>query len=166
MSEDPKRGDPVVEFSGPIPGRPAAKDPNRNRNGKFKKGHSGNPLGKGRGKNFATTLREAFQRSAPNKARELAANRVGMAVADIPEEVETIEELMAWTAGMMAVQGNSDFCKEFGDRAYPKPKRVEVSGPGGGPVRQAVITGDKAAEATAGQDYYGQLEGDPDDEDL
>lgn len=156
-------GDPAKEFRSSATGIPASEDPGRNPDGSFRKGYSGNPFGKPRGRNFQTHLREALQRVGTNKAREVAAARVGCDPSDIPEDVVTFEDLMAWVAAMLAVAGNHEFWREFGDRVAPKPRRVEVSGPGGGPVRQTITQSDNPAEANAAQEYYDELDGELED---
>ena len=64
---------------------------------------------------------------------------------------------------LRALSGNLDTFKEIFDRLDPKPRRTEISGPGGGPVRSIAAPVD-IGEAEAERAYHDALRGEGENE--
>jgi hypothetical protein len=116
--------------------------------------------------NFNKLVKEALQRDDPQSqeiARRLAAAAVGADVSEVPYDLATPADFAIWVSSMLASAGSIEHLRELSDRAAPKPRRVELTGEGGGPIRHAVTaigggSGD-APRVTAAQDYYALLDG-------
>lgn len=166
--DHPKPSSPEVDFA-PI-GRPARMDPARDSmTGQWLPGHSGNPGHHGprrQRKFFRSAVRRMF--NAPGGItdfmRQYASEALGIPVEQIPVEIETPAELAIWVMGVRACGGNIDAFREFADRLDPKPRRVELSGPDGSPVRAALSAVRSTEEQEAAQRYYDRLNS-GDDED-
>jgi len=105
-------------------------------------------------------MSDRFHSSDPRAmviARGFAARALNMDESDIPEEHNTPAKLHAWVQSILACAGGIEHSREIYDRLAPKPKRVEVSGPGGGPIRQAITTGDDPMGKRAAEQYLEEI---------
>lgn len=111
----------------------------------------------------ATGRREAsavFRALAQQQPSELDRKRIADAlgfenVDDVPDYFESALGALWWLRLQQAFAGNSDAIADFLDRANPKPRRMEVTGADGGPVRAAIAAvAPGSPEAAAAQDYY------------
>lgn len=120
-----------------------------------------------RKKSFTKLVKEALDRSdvmSQAVMRRLAAAATGAQEHEVPADLSTPAEFAVWVASMLATAGSIEHLRELSDRAAPKPRRVEVTGEGGGPVRHAVVAvgaGSGAAQAADGaaERYYAMLNG-------
>lgn len=118
---------------------PAAKDPARTPDGKFRKGYSGND--RGRPKRFATLFKHAAAGAPSDVERRRVAATLGIQVTQVPE-FETRAELLWWQTEMAAFSGDRDARAAVLDRLAGKQSRIEVTGADGGPVETRRARGD------------------------
>jgi hypothetical protein len=103
-------------------------------------------------------FRAYFAQRPSEVQRAALAVTLGVSTDDVPDYFETLQDLLVWGLGEMAVRGNQWALAEILDRIAPKPRRMEVSGPDGGPLRAHLTasapSSEEAAEARA---YYDAL---------
>jgi len=126
---------------------------------------SGNPAGQKPVK--GAKIFSAEMRHPPTELdRARMAEALGCPLDAVPDYFETFLHQLAWMIKMAATRGNWDAIREILDREVPKPRRVELSGPGGGPLRSAVTSAQPTSEeAAAAQAYYEALAAQDDEED-
>jgi transcriptional regulator with XRE-family HTH domain len=100
---------------------------------------------------------------APFAAGELdlvlrrVAGALGIEVSDIPDSArQSPEALAAFQVRMQTFGGDEKAATHVLDRLSPKPRRMEVSGPGGDPVRTTTTIIPPSADG--GKSYYERLE--------
>jgi hypothetical protein len=100
---------------------------------------------------------------APFAAGELdlvlrrVAGALGIEVSDIPDSArQSPEALAAFQVRMQTFGGDDKAATHVLDRLSPKPRRMEVSGPGGDPVRTTTTVIPPSADG--GKSYYERLE--------
>lgn len=99
----------------------------------------------------ALHLRIVRERFAINSDDESAEQLI------IPQDRrQTLADLLCFCNEISALGGGIDWFKEIGERVDPKPRRIEISGPGGGPVR-AAIGAVTDAERLAATEYHDRL---------
>lgn len=134
------------------PSLPAARDPNRLPNGHFAPGNAASP-GRPKGlPNFRTLF--AGLPDDEEGRRTAVAKTLGCAVDDVPTGLDPLG-LLLWMRQQQAYRGHEGALADVFDRALPKPRRHEHSGPGGGPValaRSPAGTAGVAADEAA--EYY------------
>ncbi len=86
--------------------------------------------------------------------RKTVAAAAGLdSVDDVPDYFATKADLVLWLLDVKVMRGEQWALSEVMDRLWPKPRRMEVSGPEGGPLRSVVSTipptEGEAAEARA-----------------
>ncbi len=74
---------------------------------------------------------------------------------ELPNRLDALALIKIW----QAARGNLMAFQEIFDRLAPKPRRTEISGPGGGPVRQLSLVKD-LSEAEAEELYRRAMAGD------
>ena len=89
--------------------------------------------------------------------RANAARYLNIEVEQIPAECDTPAKVHAWEIAVDSCNGRMDLTREIYDRQAPKAKRIEVSGPGGGPVRHAVGSGDDPSGKLAAERYLEEV---------
>ncbi len=93
---------------------------------------------------------------------EAAADVLGLTnpdeIAALCVRFPTFGDLLAHVCARRALHGSVEFLRELGDRVDPKPRRIEVSGPGGGPVRGAISGAQNEDEREAAGDYFESLD--------
>lgn len=117
--------------------------------------------GKAKRKDLTKILEEAFHSDdvrGMTIARGFAARALNCDEGEIPSELDTPAKLSAWVNSLITCAGGIDHLRENYDRLSPKPKRVEVSGPGGSPVRVAIGTAAADANEQAKR-YFDEMRG-------
>lgn len=115
---------------------------------------------KARRPDLQKVIEDAFNSDDPRGmviARGFAARALNVDPSEIPEELDTPAKLNAWVTSLIACAGGIDHTREVYDRLAPKPKRVEVSGPGGGPIRTAVSPADDPTGRKAAESYLNEI---------
>lgn len=122
------------------------------------KGHPGYPnAGRPKKPTLRGMLTEHAHSEAPPAVRRAAAKVLGLTPGDL--RGITFLEAMAAVALGKAGGGDGEFWREVGDRLDPKPRRVEISSPGGGPLDVAMRVGRELSEAEASDLYRRALKG-------
>jgi hypothetical protein len=126
-------------------------------------------LGLGPGKRGrAMAIFRSHLNEAPSELdRKRAAEALGLArVDDVPDDLATVLDLLWWLRRMQAVAGSENAIADFLDRATPKPRRMEVTGADGAPLRAHISAAPPTdAERAAADDYYRELTASPDEGD-
>ncbi len=122
-----------------------------------------NPAGQPQ-KKPGTVLREILAMPPSDLSRKAIAEALGLpSYEDVPLFDSKLRRIL-WTLVELADRGDMEAAREILDRIYPKPRRMEVSGPGGGPLRSRVQTGPPTAEEIASGDaLYAALAGEEKD---
>lgn len=132
--------------------------PDRDARGRFLPGQSGNPAGRPPGRGALTRAWIGQLGEAPTDQQYAqAAATAGLEPGEVPRQ-ETVADLLAWLRTWEALRGNLDSFREIGDRVDPKPRRVEVSGPGGGPLRGSIGGAPSDDERREAEGFYDELE--------
>jgi hypothetical protein len=120
----------------------------------------GNPSGRPT-KRAASVFRDIAHEQPTELERKAIAEALGFtSVDEVPDYFESFIECVWWMRKQQAVRGHDEAIRDFLDRANPKPRRMEVSGPGGGPLRGAItVARPSDAEAAASRQYYEELAG-------
>lgn len=104
-------------------------------------------------------FRAYFSQRPSDLQRAKIAEVLGCHVDEVPDYFETLWDLIVYAVGEKAVRGSEWAMGEILDRLSPKPRRMEVSGPDGGPVRGAISTSPPSTEeAAASAAYYAALQ--------
>jgi hypothetical protein len=104
-------------------------------------------------------FRTYFQQAPTELQRRKLAEYLGIATDEVPDYYESAWDLIVWGLGEMALRGNQWAMGEILDRLAPKPRRMEVSGPEGGPVRGHISAAPPSTEEqAASQAYYRALQ--------
>lgn len=103
-------------------------------------------------------MEEAFRAQAeqePDQAfRSLAATSLGIPEAIVPA-FETMLGMQAWYTAALGFSGKIDAIREYTERIWPKPKRLEVTRP----PRDAIPVGGRTdEERKAAEDYFAALD--------
>ena len=125
----------------------------------------GNPSGQPP-KKPSTLFREVMSAAPTDLERKAIAEALGYpSFEQVPGTFESGVHSVWWMVRQMAFRGDWEAVREVIERTNPKPRRMEVSGPNGGPLRSRVTTGPPTAEEIAsGEAYYGALPGTDEDE--
>ena len=111
---------------------------------------------------FTRRFRHILEQPATPDLCEAAADVLGLTdpgeITALIEKFPTFGDLLAHCTARRALHGQVDFMREIGDRVDPKPRRIEVSGPGGGPVRGAIAGSQSEGEREEAADYFESLE--------
>ena len=133
------------------PSLPAARDPNRLPNGNFAPGNSASP-GRPKGlPNFKTLF--ASLPDDEEGRRATVAKTLGCDVGEVPYGLDRLG-LLLWMREQQAFRGHEGAMADVFDRALPKPRRHEHSGPDGGPMAFRSPVGGSGVSADAAEDYY------------
>lgn len=117
----------------------------------------GNEAGKGHGrpkgaKSLSDTFRHMLESEPPPGLVEMAKARTVQRfnLGELPPDLDlmfdmapTVRDLLACLRVVEATE-NLDSFREIGDRLDPKPRRNELSGPGGEPIRYVPVDSDDA----------------------
>ena len=133
-------------------------DETRNERGQYLPGVSGNPKGKPPGGGPLTRRWRLIMEMPPGEEHiKEAAKTLGVETQTLVF-YQTIGDLIAHVIMVQALRGSIESLREVGDRIDPKPKRIEISGPGGGPVRGAVTGAQSDDEREAAEEYFDTVE--------
>ncbi len=124
----------------------------------WKPGQSGNPAGRKKGRLLSEDLRTLLKYGVPEAWQKDVAALLGVKPAQL--KGLRIQELVAAVLVRQAVvDGERGAMQEIYDRLDPKPKRIEISGRDGTPVRATLLAA-KMTEEEAASGYRALLEGD------
>jgi len=130
----------------------------------FQKG-GGNPSGQPP-KRASAVLRDLLVEVPSELDRKRMAEALGLAsYEDVPAEWEggTVGALW-WMRVRQAYAGDEGAIADILERSNPKPRRMEVSGPNGGPLRSQISQGPPTeAEVDSGAAFYAALAGEDDE---
>lgn len=91
-------------------------------------------------------------------ARGFVAKWMNVDESEVPEDLDSVLRILVYMQMMKAIAGGD--VREIFDRLAPKPRRVEISAPGGGPVRLAVGGADASQRELAAR-YFEEMAAGP-----
>lgn len=147
-----------------------ARTDGRDSKGRWKPGTPGNPNGSSQAARTRTSLTAAMRKLL---TRQVGADELRMMTENFGltrrqkrflARCENRQEVLAELLIIRSMGGNLATFQEVFDRLDPKPKRTEISGPGGAPVR-ALVGAYDLDEASAEAAYRSALAGDDLEED-